>query len=87
VLRHLGVQEASTLSSLEHDWAEAVGPSVAAHAVAVTFRHRRLTVRVDDPAWGSQLRWMENDLVERLRRRAEYESLEGLDIRVGPPSR
>ena len=84
VLRHLGVPSMERLPQLEDHWREAVGPTMAEHAVAVVLRHGRLTVRVDDPAWAGQLRWMEQQIVERLRVALDGEDVHALDIRVGP---
>jgi len=87
VMRHLGVPSASALPSLADAWAEVVGPAVAEHAVPVTLQHGRLVVRVDDPAWASQLRWMEQQVVRGLRGLAGYETVDALDVRVGPAIR
>ena len=87
VLRHLGVPSTDALSSLAVIWAEVVGPAVASHAVPVTFQHGRLLVRVDDPAWASQLRWMEQQVLTRLRALPGYDKAVALEIRVGPAAR
>ena len=47
-------------------WDEAVGPVVAAHAQPVKLDGTRLVVEVDDPAWATQLRFLEADLRTRL---------------------
>ena len=86
VLRHLGVPSVERLPRLEDHWREAVGPTMAEHAGAVMLRHGRLTVRVDDPAWAGQLRWMEQQILERLRVALDGEEVQSLDIRVGPAS-
>jgi predicted nucleic acid-binding Zn ribbon protein len=84
VLRHLGVPSASVLPSLEQTWADVVGPALAQHSSPVTLKHGRLLVRVDDPAWASQLRWMEQQVLARLRQEPGYEQAAGLDVRIGP---
>jgi predicted nucleic acid-binding Zn ribbon protein len=84
VLRHLGVPETSTLPSLTEVWDELVGPSMAERTEPVTVRHGTLVVRVDDPAWAAQVRWMEAQLLERLRKTPAFASVERLDVRVGP---
>lgn len=85
VLRHLGVPSAAVLPALDQTWADVVGPAVAQHTSPVTMQHGRLLVRVDDPAWASQLRWMEQQVLGRLRQEPGYEKAEALDIRIGPP--
>ena len=50
-------------------------------------RNGRLVVRVEDPAWASQLRWMEHQVVATLREGPGFETVRGLDVRVGPADR
>ncbi len=47
-------------------WDEMVGPAVAAHVQPVKLDGDRLVVEVDDPAWATQLKFLEADLRERL---------------------
>ncbi len=47
-------------------WDLAVGPSVAAHVRPVRLDGARLIVEVDDPAWATQLRFLEATLRRRL---------------------
>ena len=53
-------------SSLVTRWAELVGASVAEHTRPRALRDGTLLVAVDDPAWATQLRWLEADLLARL---------------------
>ena len=62
----LGVPLASTLSGLFSLWPEVVGESVAEHTRPGSLRDGTLVVAVDQPAWATQLRWLEADLVARL---------------------
>lgn len=48
-------------------WAEIVGDSVAAHVQPVRLDGERLVVEVDDPAWATQLRFLETTLRDRIR--------------------
>jgi predicted nucleic acid-binding Zn ribbon protein len=47
-------------------WAEAVGDAVAAHVTPVKLDGSTLVVEVDDPAWATQLRFLETTLKQRL---------------------
>ena len=47
-------------------WVEAVGEAVAAHVKPVKLDGTRLVVEVDDPAWATQLRFLETTLKQRL---------------------
>ena len=47
-------------------WAEAVGDAVAAHVKPIKLDGTKLIVEVDDPAWATQLRFLETTLKQRL---------------------
>ena len=47
-------------------WNEAVGDAVAAHVQPVKLDGDRLVVEVDDPAWATQLKFLEATVRERL---------------------
>ena len=47
-------------------WAEAVGDAVAAHVRPIKLDGTKLVVEVDDPAWATQLRFLEATLKQRL---------------------
>ncbi|MCU1503599.1 MAG: hypothetical protein JWM12_2953 [Ilumatobacteraceae bacterium] len=47
-------------------WDDAVGAAVAAHVQPVKLDGTTLVVEVDDPAWATQLRFLEATLRERL---------------------
>ena len=51
-------------------WEELVGPAVAAHARVRSVHAGVCTVTVDAPVWATQLRYLEQGLVERARDRA-----------------
>ena len=68
-------------------WDEVVGPTVAAHARPVTLDGDRLVVEVDDPAWATQLRYLESGVLERLREAAGGAAIRRVDVRVKRPSR
>jgi predicted nucleic acid-binding Zn ribbon protein len=47
-------------------WEDAVGPAVAAHVQPVKLDGTTLVVEVDDPAWATQLRFLEGTMRARL---------------------
>ncbi len=47
-------------------WQEAVGEAVARHVQPLRLDGARLVVEVDDPAWATQLRFLEANLRDRL---------------------
>jgi predicted nucleic acid-binding Zn ribbon protein len=62
-------------------WAEAVGDVVAAHVQPVKLDGSHLVVEVDDPAWATQLKFLESDLRARLRE-VTGARIEQFDVRV-----
>ncbi len=62
-------------------WEEAVGAAVAAHVQPVKLDGTTLVVEVDDPAWATQLRFLEGTMRTRLAEVAGA-SIERIDVRV-----
>ena len=81
LVRHLGWAERTEAVGVLARWAEVVGPAIAAHARPVALDAGTLTVAVDDPAWASQLKWLEQSLIEQLAA-AGIGPLERLVVRV-----
>jgi predicted nucleic acid-binding Zn ribbon protein len=59
-------QMASQMGSVFGRWTEAVGDAVAAHVTPLKLDGSTLIVEVDDPAWATQLRFLETALKQRL---------------------
>lgn len=59
-------QTASQMGGVFGRWAEAVGDAVANHVTPVKLDGAKLVVEVDDPAWATQLRFLESTLKQRL---------------------
>lgn len=78
-----GTNDARSMGSLFSRWVEAVGEGVADHARPVKLDDGRLLVEVDEPAWATQLRFLEADVIARLRAVAGLE-VSRFDIRVKP---
>ena len=47
-------------------WPELVGDNLASHIRPSAIEAKTLVIAVEDPAWASQLKWLETDLLERL---------------------
>jgi predicted nucleic acid-binding Zn ribbon protein len=84
VAASLGVPRASTLSSVFASWPELVGESVAAHARPRSLRDGTLVVTVDEPAWATQLRWLEGELLTRLADVLGPDEVDRIEVRVQP---
>ena len=66
VSRELGLPDPEQLGRLLAAWPDLVGRAVAEHARLRALRDGVLTVAVDAPAWATQLRYLESDLVTRI---------------------
>ena len=72
---------ASSLGGVFGRWDEAVGDALAAHVQPVKLDGTTLVVQVDDPAWATQLKFLESTLKERLLEIAGA-TVERIDVRV-----
>ncbi|MEP7113208.1 MAG: DUF721 domain-containing protein [Ilumatobacteraceae bacterium] len=61
-----GSQMAKQMGGVFGRWTEAVGDAIAAHVKPVKLDGTKLIVEVDDPAWATQLRFLETILKQRL---------------------
>jgi len=64
--RDLGLPEPDVLARVVALWEEVVGPAVAQHARVRSVRAGVCTIAVDAPAWATQLRYLEQGLLERV---------------------
>ena len=78
----LGVPSAGVLAALFSTWPELVGDAVAAHSRPRSLRDGELVVAVDEPAWATQLRWLESDLLVRLGEVLGEGVVQSIDVRV-----
>jgi predicted nucleic acid-binding Zn ribbon protein len=75
--------DARSMGSLFSRWTDAVGQAVADHARPVKLDGGKLLVEVDEPGWATQLRFLEREVIQRLRSIAGLE-VSRFDIRVKP---
>jgi predicted nucleic acid-binding Zn ribbon protein len=81
LMRSLSGGPRSVVAGVFGRWDEAVGDAVARHAQPVKVERGRLLVEVDEPGWATQLRFLEHDILERLRQ-LEVHEVTGLEVRV-----
>lgn len=67
-------------------WDDAVGAMIAAHVRPVRLEDGALLVDVDDPAWATQVRLLDDDLRRRLLEVTGVQ-VERIDVRVARPRR
>ena len=64
----LGLAEPRSFTRLVDAWSEVVGDAVAQHSRPRGVRNGLLDIAVDAPAWATELRYLEADLVDRASR-------------------
>ncbi len=84
VTRALGLPSATALASVFSQWSDLVGPAVATHARPASLRDGVLVVDVDDPAWGSELRYRAQDTLSKIADRVGHGSPSRMEVRVRP---
>ena len=63
-----------------------MGPNVGANSRPVRLKNGTLTVAVADPAWATQLRFLEATLVTRLQAELGADAVSTIEVRVRPDS-
>ncbi len=81
VLRRMKVSDETTALGVFSHWREIVGDSIADNVVPKRLEKRRLTVEVEDPAWATQLKFLESQLLSTLKAHVGDE-VDSLDIKV-----
>ena len=84
VVRRLGGPSADVASGVFGRWEEVVGETVAANSRPVAVRGTTLVLAVTDPAWATQLRFLEADIVARLTEALGTAAIESIEVRVRP---
>jgi predicted nucleic acid-binding Zn ribbon protein len=81
----LGLPEPDALAFLIQEWKSLVGPDVAPHCRLTSLRDGVLRVSVDTAPRGTQLRYMEAELVERATALLGPDVVRELRVRVATP--
>ncbi|MEJ5255042.1 MAG: DUF721 domain-containing protein [Acidimicrobiales bacterium] len=87
VVRNLGGSSAEAVGGLFGRWQDIVGGRIAQHATPSALRDGALVVTVDDPAWATQLRFLEPEILSRVREAIDLPMLERLEVLVRRPKR
>lgn len=82
----LGLPEPDALAFLIQEWESLVGRDVAPHCRLTSLRDGVLRVTVDTAPRGTQLRYLEGELVERAASLVGADVVRELRVRVGSPS-
>lgn len=81
LLRSLRGGERRTTVTVFSRWTDLVGEGVAAHVRPLKLDRGTLIVEVDDPAWATQIKFLEEDLLSRLCDSGDM-SVQTLSVRV-----
>ncbi len=82
----LGLADRVVLATLTERWEDVVGAAVAPHARLRSIRDGVLTIAVDAPAWGTELRYLENTLRERVSDVTHTDAVRAVRVVVDPSS-
>ena len=82
VVAGLGLTTSAGFGRLFARWAEIVGPTMAAHVDPVRLDPERLVVRVDHPAWATQVRHLADSLLDRVAEVAQVDRPACLEVRI-----
>ena len=81
LLRRLGSESTTVVAGVFGNWAQLVGDTVALHATPVKLESGRLLVEVDEPAWATQMRFLESEIISKLST-STGSRINGIDVRV-----
>jgi predicted nucleic acid-binding Zn ribbon protein len=86
VRRELGTPAPSVFERVRAAWPEVAGEALARHSEPIHLRAGVLRVRVDDPAWGGQFRYLDDTLVAALAERVPDAAIREISV-TGPDPR
>ena len=87
LVRRLGGSSADVAAGVFGRWSDLVGEAVAANSAPVALRGTTVIIAVSDPAWATQLRFLESDLVSRLQAELGVDAVDAIEVRVRPDAR
>jgi hypothetical protein len=87
VRAELGLPDGDPLGALERQWHEVVGADVAEHARPDSLRDGTMTITADGPIWGTQLRYLEAEIIRRAREVTGSDAIVAVKVRVGHEER
>ena len=84
LLKDFGTPDIRVVTSIVDQWEEVVGIDFAANISAVAVSGSELIVRVDDPAWASQINWLEKQLLDKITNLVGEEKITSIRVRTTP---
>jgi predicted nucleic acid-binding Zn ribbon protein len=84
--RDLGMPDPGVLERVTVLWREVVGPAVAEHTDVRSVRDGVCTVTADAPVWATQLRYLEQAVLDRVAEVLGPGFVRGVKVVVAPPT-
>lgn len=84
LLQTMRAPSTDVLKAVFLQWAEIVGEDVARHTQPQVIDGATLVVVATDPTWASQLRWLEAQLIERIREVSGSDRVGAIKVKVKP---
>ena len=82
ILKDFGTPDINSITSIVDQWEDIVGSELASKISAVAVKGSELIVRVDDPAWASQLTWLESQLLTKIEEILGAEKVSSIRVRT-----
>ena len=82
--RKLGMEDAVDAGRLFARWSRIVGADVAAHVEPTSLRDGVLRVRVDSPAWGTEVGYLADEIAARVNSEMGRPVVSELRVSAGP---
>lgn len=77
-----GLGPKSEILDVHTHWEEIVGITIAEHCVPKKLEKNSLLVEVDHPGWSTEIRYLESDLLKRLRQKIPKLEVSEIKVRV-----
>lgn len=84
LVKRMGGSSSLALATLFDSWAEMVGPALAAVSAPISMKGDTLTIGVTDPAWVTQVRFLEKEILAAVSQHVGDARLKHLEVRVRP---
>ena len=86
LLGNLNAPSVDVLDVIFREWQRIVGPDLAVHTRPIAVDGELLQVSATDPAWATEFRWLESEVVKRLESATGTDRIQRVQVRVSPRS-
>jgi predicted nucleic acid-binding Zn ribbon protein len=83
VVHALGAPGVDVLEAVFAGWVAVAGERLAAHTRPVAIRDRALVISAEDPAWATEARYRQAEVLRRLAERVGDGVVDRVEVRVG----